>query len=110
MLSTITVKRISGGALFKVLLVGFLSFHLVSTLAVVALVLVGLLPAESTSSSVPETMTVILILGGYLLAGVLFSPIWVGILWLSIWPGVWLYSLFRSMNLGYVPADERTDG
>jgi len=53
-------------------------------------------------------MTTTLFLGGYLLIGLVFSPVWVGILWLSIWPGVWLYSLFWSMEIWYVPPDERS--
>lgn len=107
MSSSIIVKRISGGTTFKILFVGFLAFHIISTLVVFVLVMIGALPLDTTNPTVTELMTPILFLGAYLLVGVVLSPIWVGALWLSIWPGVWLYSLFRSMNLSYVPPDEQ---
>lgn len=105
--STITVQRISGGSTFKVLFIGCLTLHIVSTLIVAALVMAGILPIEPTYAVDTESMAPIFILGAYLLVGVVLSPVWVGVLWLSIWPGVWLYSLFRPMNLAYVPRDER---
>jgi len=102
MRSKISAKRISGGTTFKILLVGFLTFHIVSTLIAIALVVIGVLPLEATN---PELTTPLLFLVAYLIIGVLFCPVWVGFLWLSIWPGIWLYSLFRPMDLGYVPPD-----
>ncbi|MDH3642101.1 MAG: hypothetical protein OES38_08390 [Gammaproteobacteria bacterium] len=107
MSSTITVKRISGSTTFKVLFVGFICFHVVTTLLAAILVLIGVLPLELADPASIDAMTPLLILGTYLLVGVLFSPIWVGFFWVSIWPGVWLYSLFRNMELGYVPSDEQ---
>ena len=105
--SRIKVKRISGSTTFKVLFVGFLCFHVATTLLAVLLVLIGVLPLEVADSAATDSMTPLMFLGAYLLVGVLFSPIWVGAFWLSIWPGVWLYSLFRTMELGYVPSDEQ---
>ena len=104
--SEIIVKRISGSTMFKVIFLGFLAFHTISTLLVAVLVIAGILPLETTASPVPETIPVLYAVGAYLLIGILFSPIWVGALWVSIWPGVWLYSLFRPMKLRYVPHDE----
>ena len=92
--------------MFRVLFLGFLAFHTMSTLFVAVLVIAGVLPLETTAPPVPETIPVLYAVGAYLLLGVLFSPIWVGALWVSIWPGVWLYSLFRPMKLRYVPHDE----
>jgi len=102
--SKIAVKRISGGTTFKVFFIGFLVFHIISTLFIAVLVLVGVVPLEATNAT--ESVTPLFAVIAYLLVGVLFSPIWVGALWLSIWPGVWLYSLFRPMDLGYIPPDE----
>ena len=104
--SEIIVKRISGSTMFKVLFLGFLAFHTMSTLLVAVLVIVGVLPLETTAPPASETIPALYAVGAYLLVGVLFSPIWVGALWVSIWPGVWLYSLFRPMKLRYVPHDE----
>lgn len=106
MSSHILVKRISGGTTFKLVFIGFIVFHISSTLLVAALVLVGFLPLEATdaSASVSPLLAVIV----YLLVGMIFSPIWVGALWLSVWPGVWLYSLFRPLKLGYIPTDEES--
>ena len=94
--------------MFKVLFLGFLAFHTMSTLLVAVLVIVGVLPLETTAPPVSETIPALYAVGAYLLVGVLFSPIWVGALWVSIWPGVWLYSLFRPMKLRYVPHDEQS--
>ena len=107
MASKIAVKRISGSTMFKVLFVGFLAFHTISTLLIALFVVAGVLPLEPTTSTASESMTPLFAVIAYLLVGVLLSPIWVGALWLSIWPGVWLYSLFRPMNLGYIPPDEQ---
>jgi hypothetical protein len=106
MRSKITVKRVSGGTTFKLCFVGFLAFHTVSTLLIAALVVVGILPLEATASPETELMTPLLAVIAYLFVGLVFSPIWVSALWLSIWPGIWLYSLLRPMNLGYIPTDE----
>jgi hypothetical protein len=107
MTAKIAVKRISGGTTFKVLFVGFLAFHTISTLFIAILVVVGVLPLEPTTSTATESLTPLFAVVAYLLVGILFSPIWVGVLWLSIWPGIWLYSLFRPMNLRYIPPDEQ---
>ncbi|MGI9327430.1 MAG: hypothetical protein ACR2PZ_19585 [Pseudomonadales bacterium] len=107
MQSQILVKRISGGTTFKLIFIGFLVFHVSSTLLVAALVLLGILPLEATDSA--ETVSPLLAVIAYLLIGMIFSPIWVGALWLSIWPGVWLYSLIRPVNLGYIPAVEKSN-
>ena len=104
--SEIIVKRISGSTMFKVIFLGFLAFHTMSTLLGAVLVIAGVLPLETTASAAPETISVLYAVGAYLLVGLFFSPIWVGALWVSIWPGVWLYSFFRPMKLRYVPHDE----
>lgn len=104
MSSRILVKRISGGTTFKLIFIGFVVFHISSTLLVAVLVVLGFLPLEATDATASVSPLVAVI--AYLLVGMIFSPIWVGALWLSVWPGVWLYSLFRPVNLGYLPDDE----
>lgn len=107
MISRIVVKRISGATTFKVLFVGFLTFHVITTLVIAVLVLFGVLPLEPASQTATESMAPFFAVLAYLLLGVVLSPVWVGALWLSIWPGIWLYSTIRPMNLGYISLDEQ---
>lgn len=104
MRSRITVKRVSGASIYKMLFIGSLCFHIVTTLLTIALVMSG--AVEVTESAVTDAVSPLLFLGAYLLVGVLLSPLWVGALWLSIWPGLWFYSLFWPLRLGYVSPEE----
>ena len=97
----IEVRRISGKSLFKVLFVGLLVFHVATTILVILLTLLGVLPLEASTQDV-ELTSLLGFVGAYLLIGILFSPIWVGVLWLTVWPGLWLYSKFKTTTLSYI--------
>ncbi len=99
MLSVIA-RRIGGGTLYKLLLIGMVSLHLVITLTVLVLVLVGVLPVEAQR---PPVIISLGIVAAYLVIGIVTAPLWVGIMWLGIWPGLWIYSLLRPILLRYHP-------
>ena len=101
-MQTILIQRLAGGTTFKLLFVGYLVFHLSTTLLVAVALPLGLLPLEPT----PDTANtpVMLIVGGYLLIGIIFAPFAVGMFWLSLWPGLWVYSLLRPMRISFSPA------
>ena len=109
MRSAITAKRIGAGSTFKLLFLGFVVFHVTSTVIVMLLTAVGILPLESTYADTGVATTPMLFLLAYLAAGLVLSPLWVGTLWLSIWPGLWLYSLVRPTRISYVAVDDAPD-
>ena len=97
-MNTLSVKRLGGGTLYKLLLIGMLSLHVVITLTVAVLVLLGVLPVEADEPPLAMTLA---FMGGYLAVGIVTAPIWVGALWLGIWPGLLIYSFVRPMRLRY---------
>ena len=106
MLTKVLAKRISAATTFKILFVGFVVFHVASSMVVAVLVLLDVLPLEPPTEPLP--FNPLLAVFAYLVVGFLLSPMWVGVAWLSIWPGIWLYSLLRPMKLEYVPSDDQS--
>ena len=72
--SQIIVKRISGSTTFKVLYIGFLAFHIVSTLLIAVLVAAGTLPLDSGTSSATESMAPLVAVGAVLRLAKVMKP------------------------------------
>ncbi len=107
--SVVKAKRIGAGSTFKFLFIGSVVFHITTTFLVMLLTLAGVVPLESAYVDSDISVSPMLFLLAYLIAGLMLSPVWVGALWLSIWPGLWLYSLVRSTQIGYVAVDAERD-
>jgi hypothetical protein len=101
----IRVARLHGMTLFRILFIGLLGFHVASTLLVMVLVLIGVLPVETAAQQPPIT-TVLAYVGAYLVLGILLSPFWVGMTWVCVWSGLRLYALFRPFRLSFVPSSD----
>ena len=106
MRSQVTAQRIGAGTLFKLLLIGSVIVHVVATLLVILLTVIGVLPLENTYGDADITASPLVVLLGYLVVGVVLSPLWAGIIWLSVWPGLWLYSLVRRIRIVYLSGDD----
>jgi len=100
--SEIQVARLSGSTLFRILLIGMLGFHIASTLLVVVLVLLGVLPLETVEQQ-PPTIAILAYVAAYLLLGVVLSPFWVGVTWLCAWSGLRIYAMFRPIRIRFLP-------
>ena len=101
---TLTVRRLAPGTLFRLLMLGAVVFHVASSLIVLLLVAAGVLPFDAAADEVPLS-TLLLIVAAYLVAGVIFTPLWAGVLWLAVWPGLWLYSMVRTIDIRYTLPD-----
>ncbi|MEJ2133146.1 MAG: hypothetical protein P8Y95_16320 [Gammaproteobacteria bacterium] len=97
-MTSVEAIRIGGATFYKLLLIGMVSAHVVITLSVMVLVLLGVMPIEAEKPPIPISLG---ILGAYLLVGIVAAPLWVGVFWLGIWPGLWIYSLVRPVRLRY---------
>ena len=105
-MQSVIAQRIGGGTLYKLLLIGMVWLHLVTSLTVLVLVVVDVLPMEAGLPPGAEEPSMIITLGiaaAYMAIGVVTAPLWVGIMWLGIWPGLWIYSLLRPIVLRYRP-------
>jgi len=102
--SVVKAKRIGAGSTFKLLFIGSVVFHIATTLLMMLLTLVGVVPLENAYVGSDISVSPMLVLLAYLVAGLILCPVWVCALWLSIWPGLWLYSLVRYTHIGYVAA------
>ena len=101
----LTIQRIGGGTVYKLLLIGSIVTHvLISVIGIVGM-LFGMFTAIEAGLPITsfnaELITLI-----YLVVGVLIMPLWAGVFWLGIYPGIWVYSKIKPMDIRYKDAQK----
>ena len=97
--NTITVKRLRGGAVFKLLLVGNMAFFLPLSLVAGILGMFG----ASTVTWNDQVVTGLPALPVTLMSGALFALVVSVLTWISVFIGLWVYSAFRPIQLEFIP-------
>ena len=97
--NAINVKRLRGGSVFKLLLIGNLAFFLPLSLLAGVMSMFGV----STITWNNQVVTGFPALLVSPLSGALFALVISVLGWISVFIGLWIYSVFRPLELEFIP-------
>lgn len=104
--SKLIATRLTPGAIYKLILIGFLGTHILFVLAAFIGLGIGEQPYKTTEGTPLTFEKSLIFISLYAVFGALGAFFWSGIFWIVIWPIFWLYSLWRPLTLGYIAPDE----